>query len=538
MKAKQGVIILAALAAAFHASAIEGLKIRVQCPNVLLSWPSRTGEIYIVQYRPTLNINTPWVSLTNSLPAAVNTNWTSVLHLNAAPCPPAGAGGGQGGGGGGLPTPLAAQSSGGSPTVTAAQRQERRQQAEALGKELMAMLKEAAARARSVRESRARIGTNPSQPQAGVAAAAQAQVATDTAGFYRVVRTGVYFFGITNGQVFSDLVTLPVEIGLPNMTDVPMEVALAPIADGQPDTYPAGVQLYLLDETSRSPALPWDTHRATNGTYVLKAAVTLKGDTVVAGAPVTVIVSNRIQMPKIADVIVSGLPIYAIIDQPSASYTVTIRNAQGQVVRTLTGQAVNYIINNFWNGRDEFGNNALVNHSYVDMTLSYNPSYTHRVWVFFEDNFVDGNWLIAYLKGEYSPVNEILLDNAMQQISDFALEEGLASTPYLQIRRGAGSWVTMTNALKLIDTRNFYYWGHGGPSGLGFGGNDRNNGATALQLERALGNMLVTNEIQIRHAFRFVWLDGCETGTKSSALPQAFGIQPVQLSAQAISINY
>lgn len=49
-------------------------------------------------------------------------------------------------------------------------------------------------------------------------------------GFYRVVRAGANFFGITNGQVFSGLVSLPVEIGLSNPLDVPMSVALAPIS--------------------------------------------------------------------------------------------------------------------------------------------------------------------------------------------------------------------------------------------------------------------------------------------------------------------
>lgn len=56
--------------------AIEGLKLSLQCSNVVLSWPSMEGETYIVQYRPTLRANDPWRTLTSSLPAGTGTNIT------------------------------------------------------------------------------------------------------------------------------------------------------------------------------------------------------------------------------------------------------------------------------------------------------------------------------------------------------------------------------------------------------------------------------------------------------------------------------
>ena len=58
---KQGIIGTAVLlVAAHHTFAIEGLKLSLQCSNVVLSWPSVEGETYIVQYRPTLVPGTPW----------------------------------------------------------------------------------------------------------------------------------------------------------------------------------------------------------------------------------------------------------------------------------------------------------------------------------------------------------------------------------------------------------------------------------------------------------------------------------------------
>ena len=56
------------LAFALQSFAIEGIKLIVRCPDVVLSWPSVEGETYIVQHRETLDPEL-WVTLTNSLPA-------------------------------------------------------------------------------------------------------------------------------------------------------------------------------------------------------------------------------------------------------------------------------------------------------------------------------------------------------------------------------------------------------------------------------------------------------------------------------------
>jgi hypothetical protein len=75
------------LASSTHLIAIEGLKIAVRCPDVILGWPSAAGETYIVQYRPTLDDSASWLMLTNSLPATDNTNWTVFVHSNQVQCP-------------------------------------------------------------------------------------------------------------------------------------------------------------------------------------------------------------------------------------------------------------------------------------------------------------------------------------------------------------------------------------------------------------------------------------------------------------------
>ena len=57
------------LSSTARAPAVEGLQISVKCPDVSLGLAQRPGENYIVQWRPNLDPGTPWVTLTNSLPA-------------------------------------------------------------------------------------------------------------------------------------------------------------------------------------------------------------------------------------------------------------------------------------------------------------------------------------------------------------------------------------------------------------------------------------------------------------------------------------
>lgn len=81
------IVVLASLLFIVASSqAIEGLKLQIICPDVVLSWPSVEGATYIVQYRPTLDPITPWQTLTNNLPAGTGTNVTFFVHSNRVDC--------------------------------------------------------------------------------------------------------------------------------------------------------------------------------------------------------------------------------------------------------------------------------------------------------------------------------------------------------------------------------------------------------------------------------------------------------------------
>jgi hypothetical protein len=83
----------------------------------------------------------------------------------------------------------------------------------------------------------------------------------------------------------------------------------------------------------------------------------------------------------------------------------------------------------------------------------------------------------------------------------------------------ASTWQTFRQALYHPYSRNLFYSGHGDGHGIGYNADDTNVFIKRKEIERMLNtNPGNTN----RHAFRFVFIDGCETATGN--LPQAFGI--------------
>ncbi|MBI5388010.1 MAG: hypothetical protein HZA90_25380 [Verrucomicrobia bacterium] len=204
--------------------AIQNLRVAVQGTNAVLSWPSRAGETYLVQYRATLEPSSPWVTLTNNLPPAAGTNWTSFIHRGIVE--PGQSGSGGGGGSGDPPAPggdsMMTQSTTGWAAMTAEQRTawraEQARRSKAAIEYLTATLHAAVVKAQAEREQWIREGKPPRRSLAQASTQimeteSDSSQSAPCVGFYRVVKTGVSFFGVTNGTVLSGRVTLPVEIG-------------------------------------------------------------------------------------------------------------------------------------------------------------------------------------------------------------------------------------------------------------------------------------------------------------------------------------
>ncbi len=81
------VSIITATAASVNSFAVPDTKIAINCPDVVLWWPSTNGQSFLIQTRPDLNPDTPWTWLTNFYPAATGTNLTYFIHSNQVDCP-------------------------------------------------------------------------------------------------------------------------------------------------------------------------------------------------------------------------------------------------------------------------------------------------------------------------------------------------------------------------------------------------------------------------------------------------------------------
>jgi hypothetical protein len=534
--AKSVVVQFVLLLAVVSSPAIEGLKLSVQCQDVVLTWPSVEGEIYIVQYRPTLDTNSTWETLIASLPAEAGATNTTFIHSNVVQMAKCSSAGGSfaalammGAENSVLaeseiqtapPEPMAVPNIGGGEAVPLKLFPD--------GFDLSAYtivdpLTEAVVSGAAFMQASSSLDPSGPPEEGGGATNGSAGFLSET-GFYRVVRNGVHLFGLTNEMVLSGVRVLPIELGL-DPSAVPLGVGLAP-DDEVPQ--PPGIQLYTFTGTNDSPHLVWDTHLAPNGTYMLAPSAFLIGGESVSGAVFTVNVSNAIQVPLSFDFMGSGLPILATIASNNAPYQITVRNEADDVVRTLSGTADGYEIINYWDGLDEFGNDMLTN-DFVTTTISYNPSYRKTNWIE-KAGTITGSWLISYQDNLFSSVNQTSFENNMGQVVTFANDHGgVVLGGKFEIGRGAGDWSALYTYIP--QARNIYFYGHGGPNAIGFGPNDPDYGARASGIRAVLRNRFHREDIRIRHPYRFAFLDGCESGSKDSEWPASFGIMPAQLSA-------
>lgn len=216
--------------------AIEGIKILISCPDVVLSWPSVADETYIVQYRESFDSVSPWITLTNLLPASIGTNTTSFVHSNQVNCPT-----GQVFGMMNLNDLQSGTTltTGTAPLLTDADRQ--RISLERELKRLNALFAQCKVEGReplaweldnrppfpweafAVPYRPMHSGLQADAASTGILSEGPTPQGADpdgasppVAGFYRVVRTGIHFFAFTNTPSFSGTVEIPFELGTTN----------------------------------------------------------------------------------------------------------------------------------------------------------------------------------------------------------------------------------------------------------------------------------------------------------------------------------
>jgi hypothetical protein len=533
-------IVIALFSASLSGFGIENLKITVQCPDVVLSWPSQAGETYIVQYRPTLNTNTPWMTLTNNLPAATGTNWTSFIHANViADCPPpeAPAGGG---------AQAASSWTSMSEEERVARRAELRKRAEAMAEYLMAMLREAVARAQAQRERWAREGrptphAAPSQAQLDSPQAAESQ-SVPNAGFYRVVRNGVHLIGLTNGTALSGIVPVVFEAGYD-------QGSLSSVTLSANGTAIEGTSM-VAPPFSQPPAFLFDTRRLNNGSYSLQAAGMWLIPTTNVYDPgyiqsyspsVSVNIYNSIFYPDWVQEYRADLLLMKLRSaQANVDWQIDVYGGAGDYVGSFADHSADGVIDFAWDLRDP--NGVPRNDNTFTTVTSVTPSgfapaaaavQTNPPLIRVVDTYPDdGKWIVA--RSDYIPSGVENYDLYVDTVNAFAQmgEVGggvLPGAPYrpegeaLFLFQGEGGTnsAALYRAFTNRAVRNFYFDGHGGPDFFGYG-YDTNGARRTFSsglIASAIGNTTPgTNATR----YRWVWIDSCSSALGS--WPQTFAM--------------
>jgi hypothetical protein len=327
------------LASTMASLAIEGLKIAVQSDNVILSWPSATNETYLVQYRPTLNSTSSWLTVTDDFPAAVNTNITFFVQSNSVNYPDLMLGdSGSGSEAASEEADIMAMPANGSgdavPLILYPQ-----------GFDLSALIIFDPATGEWVSGKGYTISSpSGNDVQAGGAQPDDGSGDTNSyTGFYRVVADGVQMYGITNGMVVSNELITPIEFAV-DSTDQIVGVTFYdentnPIVGAT--AQPFGGNAWLL---------VWNTTLSLNGDYTIYAELNFASDTSVVGQPVTVTVDNTISFPNyFSQVFGSQMWIYAQTI-PDASYEIDIYDENTNYLGSFDDYADdNGVISFLWN---------------------------------------------------------------------------------------------------------------------------------------------------------------------------------------------
>ena len=547
--------ILVAVAMSLSTHAIEGLRISIVQSNVVLDWPSRTNETFIVQWRAAFETNCPWVTLTTNHLAATDTNWTVFTHTNQIPGNTNITTMGGGGGGSGGPPPMMMSSSTGADA-------EKAREEKIKNKELPPVPWDPA----SWTTAKAPKKNGPIQTFDEPVGDPNAAT---SCGFYRVVRTGV------------QLIRLADLNGNPTLPQFTLELGFA------------HGQLGAIDLVNEGGAVPGTAHYAppftnllftvntlslTNGTHPLQAnsrllLVPATNDMVATEVAVEaqsqvypLVVSNLISFPYWEPDFDSTVWIQARCAQDVADYFVHYFDAQSQYIGTMGGHTTNGFIRSDWNlilpnGQQYAGLavQAVVETRWTEngqprSATAVTPKITYLAetypqypnagsWVVARQRIWDGLENAAELNTEIDTIADGLRTLAATtfdlnfsvhpkaniggtDIGSFAITGSKSNPAQL-----TNQWFTLFAGLTAYsDSRNFIYLGHADKNGLG--GLDKLclpgsfYGLTWQDIGKALGNGRWHGAPGTkRQRYRFALVYGCNTA--KSLLPEALGISPL-----------
>jgi hypothetical protein len=544
--------------------AIEGIHLSVQSSNVILSWPStNNGESYIIQYRQTLNAADSWQTLADYYSPASNTNITFYTNFNAvqnfasygdssfaamsssqnimalAPAESV------------TPVPMAIPADGSGGAVPLA--------IYPPGFDLSGFLIYDPLTGESVSGAGYSASTlalnspqfDDPQPLDGGASGNGGPSPAPATGFYRVVRDGAHLFGITNGMMLSGVVTIPVEVanGYGDLTSLSLTEDDAPVNGATSQDAPILLPLQLTV----------DTMQMSNGVHHMSASArwddTNGGIWEADSPPVTVNVYNEITfpnwMPRFGEM---GNTLFLSFQSAhaDADWWMDIYDSQYVYIGTFSGHTYNGVVEGYWDllgpynefhGDDTFhfvvttewtssiapqggaspaasGTASAVAPPLWKVTDPWSGS---GAWVGVSqhafDNLSDHDLLYAELGGFVGAAQNVGWQVRPPPYTD---DNGNLAPFAINFQNDSevANWSSFRQALYNQTSRNLVYFGHAGPNNLGYNWANTNVSVSAKEIASQLHTM-PDNQTN-RHAFRFVFLDGCSSS--KGTLPEAFGI--------------
>ena len=534
--------------------AVDNLRISIVSSNVVLSWPSATGETYLVEYRERFIPESPWKLLASNHFAATGTNWTTFTHPNIVVFPPP-CGTNSGGSFNGPPAFAMTLNSGEKVFVT--------DEGEVLEEEdylpypwnprFLGKASLSAAKSGGnfqTLNSGEGGGENLSEPPC--------PYVTNSMGFYRVKAVRV-LSGLTNGVTVSNIISIALRPD-ENVSQLRLLVDGA-VFWGEGSIVGPFTNMVKFDFV--------DTARLTNGLHTFQieglwdyTQFEGQGFEKALSAKFTLSTSNEVTYPEWDDNVGDTSAEFRLVSaHPSVNWKIDIYNylhyvawVNGQTsapapIKVLTGSTNNGRIYANWNLVDTNGvtrTNIATDPffiSFVTTTLAGGgaplaagkvvpPQRQTPPWPSL------GLWTITYqdvISGLRDPSGNMLdmmmgwlyaaddPDGTGDSVGVF-YQDPIGGTnaqtfpmrydyPNTVIQNTNATFITSMNhdcnlLYKMIlssSSRNLYYFGHGGPSRFG----------------RFVDEPVVRNSPKT-HRYRFVWLDGCETGL--GTWDRAFGI--------------
>ncbi len=252
----------------------------------------------------------------------------------------------------------------------------------------------------------------------------------------------------------------------------------------------------------------------------------------------------------------SGTVLYATTPAcPDANYTIELRdpnNLSNPHIRTITGTTSTGVIQENWDltyddGVTIFTNDAVdavysvvlldpgngtntqrlnktagVTDGNFDVAYAYNPSpVLHQYGTFWEEMLGVVDTLLSPVMASGGNPNNYNSSFNRYDSRDFPGQPGIPG--YLSDRSAA---TNLLGDFASGGTRNFYFYGHGSTTYIGDGQTNTTSPAylSAGEVSRMLANSWsAKNGIKAKTPYRFVFLDGCETG-KDNNWAHSFGI--------------